>query len=66
MNLASSSYSYEPKSSALGQAKTDGELRDHIERMQGEFPGYGYRRLEEYEMSIQQTKIADRAPLNSR
>jgi putative transposase len=45
MNLASSSYYYKPKSSALRQAKTDGELRDQIERIQGEFPGYGYRRL---------------------
>jgi putative transposase len=45
MKLASSSYYYKPKSSAGGQAQTDGELRDHIERIQGEFSGYGYRRL---------------------
>jgi putative transposase len=44
MNLASSSYYYKPKSDA-GQAKTDTELRGQIERIQGEFPGYGYRRL---------------------
>lgn len=31
--------------SSSGQAKTDAELRDQIERVQGEFPGYGYRRL---------------------
>jgi len=45
MNLASSSYYYKPKSGAAGRAKTDAELRDQIERIQGEFPGYGYRRL---------------------
>lgn len=45
MNLASSSYYYKPKSEADGRAKTDAELRDRIERLQGEFPGYGYRRL---------------------
>jgi putative transposase len=44
MNLASSSYYYKPKSDR-GQAKTDAELRDRLERIQGEFPGYGYRRL---------------------
>jgi len=44
MNLASSSYYYKPKSNP-GQAKADAELRDQIERIQGEFPGYGYRRL---------------------
>ena len=45
MSLASSSYYYKPKSNAGGRAKTDAELRDQIERIQGEFPGYGYRRL---------------------
>ena len=45
MNLASSSYYYKAKSNAARQAKTDAELKDHIERIQGEFPGYGYRRL---------------------
>ena len=45
MNLASSSYYYKSKTNAGGQAKTDAELRDHIERIQREFPGYGYRRL---------------------
>ncbi len=44
MNVASSSYYYKPKSNP-GQAKADAELRDQIERIQGEFPGYGYRRL---------------------
>jgi len=45
MNLASSSYYYKPKTDVNGQARRDAELRDHIERIQGEFAGYGYRRL---------------------
>jgi putative transposase len=45
MNLASSSYYYKPKTDTAGRLKTDAELRDHIERIQGEFPGYGYQRL---------------------
>lgn len=45
MNLASSSYYYKPKTEVDGQASSDAELRDHIERIQGEFAGYGYRRL---------------------
>jgi putative transposase len=45
MNLAVSSYYYKAKSDVKGQARSDTELRDHIERIQGEFSGYGYRRL---------------------
>lgn len=45
MNLASSSYYYKPKADLDRQGRSDAELRDHIERVQGEFPGYGYRRL---------------------
>jgi putative transposase len=45
MNLASSSYYYKPKTDVEGQAQSDACLRDHIERIQGEFAGYGYRRL---------------------
>jgi putative transposase len=45
MNLASSSYYYKPKTDGDGQASSDACLRDHIERIQGEFAGYGYRRL---------------------
>ena len=45
MKLASSSYYYKPKTDVEGQASSDAELRDHIERLQGEFAGYGYRRL---------------------
>jgi putative transposase len=45
MKLASSSYYYKPKGDVDGQARSDAELRDHIERIQGDFSGYGYRRL---------------------
>jgi putative transposase len=45
MKLAPSSYYYQPKSDVEGQASSDAELRDHIERIQGEFAGYGYRRV---------------------
>ena len=45
MNLAPSSYYYKPKTDVDEQASRDAELRDHIERIQGEFAGYGYRRL---------------------
>lgn len=45
MNLASSSYYYKPKTDVDGSARRDAELRDHIERIQGELAGYGYRRL---------------------
>jgi putative transposase len=43
MNLASSSYYYKPNPGR--RSGSDAELRDHIERIQGEFAGYGYRRL---------------------
>jgi putative transposase len=45
MNLASSSYHYQPVTDIEERDLNDAELRDHIERLQGEFPGYGYRRL---------------------
>ena len=45
MKLASSSYYYQPVSEVQERDRLDVELRDHIERLQGEFPGYGYRRL---------------------
>ena len=44
MNLASSYY-YKPRTAGDGWASRDAELKDHIERIQEEFPGYGYRRL---------------------
>ena len=45
MKLASSSYYYQPVTDSEEQDQSDALLRDHIERLQGEFPGYGYRRL---------------------
>ena len=45
MNLAASSSYYQAKSDAEDQACRDAELKDHIDRIEGEFPGYGYRRL---------------------
>jgi len=45
MNLAASSYYYKPRTDVEGQAKSDAELRDHIERIHKEFTSYGYRRL---------------------
>jgi putative transposase len=45
MKLAASSYYYKSKGDVDRQARSDAELRDHIERIQGEFSGYGYRRL---------------------
>ena len=45
MSLASSSYYYQPTTDLQAQEVFDLELRDHIERLHGDFPGYGYRRL---------------------
>lgn len=45
MSLASSSYYYQPVTDLQAQQGGDAWLRDHIERLQGDFPGYGYRRL---------------------
>jgi putative transposase len=45
MNLAPSSYYYKPKSDVDRRIRSDAELRHCIERIQGEFTGYGYRRL---------------------
>ena len=45
MKLASSSYYYQPIGDPAQRFYSDVELRDHIERLQGEFVGYGYRRL---------------------
>jgi putative transposase len=45
MNLASSSYYYHLKGNGDERALRDAELKGHIERIQREFPGYGYRRL---------------------
>lgn len=45
MKLGSSSYYYQPVTDLEAKEHSDALLRDHIERLQGEFPGYGYRRL---------------------
>ena len=45
MSLASSSYYYRPTTDVEALEISDLELRDHIERLHGDFPGYGYRRL---------------------
>lgn len=45
MKLASSSFYYQPITESEERDRKDALLRDHIERLQGEFPGYGYRRL---------------------
>jgi putative transposase len=45
MSLASSSYYYQPVTDLQAQEGGDALLRDHIERLQQGFPGYGYRRL---------------------
>jgi hypothetical protein len=41
MNLAPSSYYYKPTTDVEGQSSSDAELRHRIERIQGEFTGYG-------------------------
>ena len=45
MSLASSSYYYQPLTDLQAQEHSDAELCGHIERLQQDFPGYGYRRL---------------------
>ena len=45
MKLASSSYYYQPLTDLEAQEQSERLLRAHIERLQQDFPGYGYRRL---------------------
>jgi putative transposase len=45
MKLGSSSYYYQPLIDLDVQERSDAEVRNHIERLQQDFPGYGYRRL---------------------
>ena len=45
MNLASSSYYYQPRTDPEDKQRQDAFRRDQIARLHGEFPGYGYRRL---------------------
>lgn len=45
MKLAPSSYYYRPLTDLQAKEQSDTLLREHIERLQQDFPGYGYRRL---------------------
>jgi putative transposase len=45
MKLASSSYYYQSLTDLEVQQRSEAELGNHIERLQQDFPGYGYRRL---------------------
>ena len=45
MKLASSSFYYKPKSTAAERLKSETDLRDKIEAICIDFPGYGYRRV---------------------
>ena len=45
MKLAPSSYYCKPIADPSELSCSDALLREHIERLQGEFAGYGYRRL---------------------
>jgi putative transposase len=45
MKLASSSYYYRLLTDLEAQEQSETLLREHIERLQQDFPGYGYRRL---------------------
>lgn len=45
MKLARSSYYYQPQSEDNEQLQTQADLRDRIEEICLEFPGYGYRRV---------------------
>ncbi|PNA38156.1 hypothetical protein C1X44_34265, partial [Pseudomonas sp. MPR-AND1A] len=43
-----SSYYYKPEKSPQEKIEKDIDLRDRIELIQLEFPGYGYRRIREH------------------
>lgn len=45
IGLATSSYYYRPRVSSAEKVRQDADLRDRIENIQVEFPGYGYRRI---------------------
>lgn len=48
MGLAPSSYYYQAKRDPLIQLRRDTELRDAIEKIQLQFPGYGWRRVQKF------------------
>ena len=47
MGLARSTYYYKPKINPKVKEQQDLDLRDRIEEIQAEFPGYGYRRVQQ-------------------
>lgn len=46
LEMSVGAYYYKPKIDPIVRAISDADLRDHIERIQMEFPGYGYRRVD--------------------
>ena len=46
IGLSPSSYYYRPRRDPTEKAKADADLRDRIEHLHLQFPGYGYRRLQ--------------------
>jgi hypothetical protein len=55
MKLASSSYYYQPTTDLDERDRRDAELRDQIERLQREFPGYGIIEPAEEDKELLQT-----------
>lgn len=47
LEISVSGYYYKPKIDSIRQAILDADLRDKIERMQMDFPRYGYRRVDQ-------------------
>lgn len=45
INLAQSSYYYSPRPKTIEKQKVESDLRDRVEFIALEFPGYGYRRI---------------------
>lgn len=45
LEISTSGYYYKPKVDPTVRAMRDADLRDHIEKLQIEFPRYGYRRI---------------------
>lgn len=48
VGLAVSSYYYRPKTDPIEKARQEAEIRDLVEKVQSEFPFYGYRRVHEH------------------
>ena len=48
VGISESSYYYKPKKDEVALAKSDADVRDLIEKVQTEFPFYGYRRVHEW------------------